>query len=129
MGLLDKVVDKAVEKYTKKETIRISCEQMAEIVREEFIKGADEEFLRKVSKTAKGGGVITQKNLESKNERYTLHVGCIQAGVAFGRRKVVWIQDNQANKFYQLDKDRNWKKFYKAVDSDVKMERVNRNRL
>ena len=128
MGLIDKLGDKAVEKITGKETIRLTFDQVAEIVKDEFIKGADDEFLNKVAKTAKGGGLFTVKNLESKAGRYTLHVGNIQNGIIFGRRKAVWIQDNEANKFYELDKDRKWKKFYKAVETACKMERINRNR-
>lgn len=128
MGLFDKLGDIAVEKITKKETIRLSYEQIAEIVKDEFIKGADDEFIEKVRKTAKGGNMFTEKKLESKSGRYLLYVGNTQSGLLFGRRKAVWIQDNEANKYYELDKDRKWKKFYKTVESACKMERVNRGR-
>lgn len=128
MGILDNLADKAVEKFAKKETIRLPFEQVAEIVKDEFIIGADEEFLKKVDETAKGGNMFTEKKLESTSGRYLLHVGNLQRGVAFGKRKTVWVQDNETNKFYQLDKDSKWKNFYQAVSTAVKMEKINRSR-
>lgn len=130
MGLIDKLGDKAVEKFAKKETIRLSFEQVAEIVNREFIIGADDEFLSQVIKTAKGGAVKAW-TLVSKNGRYEMRVaGDIPniLDLLLGRKKVVWVEDNEANKFYQLDKDRKWKKFYKAVETACKMERINRSR-
>lgn len=128
MGLLNKVSDSVVQKITKKETIRIPYEQLSEIVNDEFIKGADDDFLKQVRTTAKGGGMITQKNLTSKSERYTLYVGSWNYNWLFGRRKQTYIFDNSENKFYQLNKDRHWKKFYKAVDAAIQAEKINRTR-
>ncbi len=91
MGLLNNVTDSLVKKIAKAETIRITYQQLAEIVRDEFIKGADDEFLKKVQKTAKGGGWITKKNLDSASGRYTLHVGCWNTGYILGRRKQTYI--------------------------------------
>lgn len=129
MGVMNNLTDKLTEKITKKETIRLTFEQIAKIVKDEFIDGANDEFLDKVLKTAKGGSFITEKRLESANGRYLLFVGRTQDGVAlFGRRKQVWVEDKEANKFYQIDKKRSWKKFYKAVSAYINMEKVNRNR-
>ncbi len=128
MGVLDRLGDKAVEKFAKKETIRLPYEQMAEIVKKEFIIGADDEFLSQIIKTAKGGAVKAG-TLLSKNGRYEMRVaGDIPniLDLLLGRKKVVWIQDNEANKFYQLNKDRKWKKFYKEVETACKMERIHR---
>ena len=61
MSLLDKASDLILKKVTKKETIRISYEQLTKLVKDEFIKGANDEFLKKVQKTAKGGGWVTKK--------------------------------------------------------------------
>ncbi|MBR0277864.1 MAG: hypothetical protein IJQ50_05350 [Clostridia bacterium] len=73
--------------------------------------------------------MFTEKKLESKNGRYLLQVGGTQRGVLLlGKRKTVWVKDMEANKFYQLDKDRKWKKFYKSVLGEINMERINRNR-
>lgn len=128
MSIFENLSDKAVAKFAKKETIRVPYEQIVEILKDEFITGADDEFLQKVLKTAKGGSFFTSKKLESVSGRYLFHVGILQRGIIFGKRKCVWIQDNEANKFYQLDKDRYWKKFYKSADAAIKMEKINRNR-
>ena len=128
MSLLDKANDSILKKVAKKETIHISYEQLTELVKDEFIKGANDEFLKKVQKTAKGGGWVTKKDLNSASGRYTLHVGSWNTGYIFGRRKQTYIIDNVENKFYQLDKDGKWKKFYKAVCGAIQMEKINRSR-
>ena len=127
MGLLDKVSDFVLKKVTKKETVRVNYEQLTEIVKEQFINGADDEFLNKVLKTAKGGGVFTQKVLKSNPERYTFFVGGGNRWF-FGREKQSYVFDNVENKFYELDKDRHWKKFYRAVDAAIQTEKISRNK-
>ena len=112
---------------TNKETTRLHYEELSKIVTDEFIKGADDAWLGKVLKTAKGGFVIT-KEMKSKNERYDFHVGTRPRGLVWLASKPVWILDNEANRFYQLDKDIKWKKFYKAIEVAVNMEKINRNR-
>jgi len=128
MGLLDNISDTITSKVSKKETIRLQYSQLAEMVKDEFIVGADDEFLNQVVKTAKGGGVFTERNLLSKDERYLLYVGGWNRGWIFGISKMIYILDSELNKFYQLDKDRSWKKFYKTVNTDVELEKINRNR-
>lgn len=129
MGVFEKFEDAVTKGLSGKETIRVPFEQLSKIVYDEFIKGSDDEFLEKVKKTAKDGCMFTEKKLESKDGRYLLQVGCTQSGVLiFGNRKTVWIKDIEANKFYQLDKDRKWKKFYKSVLGEINMEKINRNR-
>ena len=127
MGLFDKMSDMAIGGLTKKETIRLPYEEMAKIVTEEFIKGADDSELAKVMKTAKGG-FLFDKEMKSKSERYDFHVGTRPHGLVWLASKPVWVLDCEANKFYQLDKDLKWKKFYKAIETAVKMEKINRVR-
>ena len=127
MGLIDKMSDMVIGGITKKETIRLPYEELAKIIADEFIKGADDVWLAKVVKTAKGGCVFN-KDMKSKNERYNFHVGTRPRGLLWLASKPVWILDNEANKFYQLDKDTKWKKFYKAIEVAVNMEKINRNR-
>jgi len=57
-----------------------------------------------------------------------LYVGGWNRGWIFGISKMIYILDSELNKFYQLDKDRSWKKFYKTVNTDVELEKINRNR-
>lgn len=126
MSILNRLEDVAVAKLSKRETIRLPYSQMADLVNEYFVKGADFLFLEKVLVAAKGGGFITQRNLDSVCGRYNLHVGSIKRGILFfGISKDVWILDNEMNKFYQLDKNMHWKKFFKAVKANIDMERIN----
>lgn len=127
MGIIGKMDDLVVRGITKKETIRLPYEELAKIVTDEFIKGTDDIWLRKVLKTAKGG-FLFPKDMQSKNERYDFHVGTRPHGLVWLGSKPVWILDNEANKFYQLDKNIKWKKFYKTIEAAVKMEKINRNR-
>lgn len=131
MGILDRLGDKAVEKITKRETIRLPFDQMAQLVQDWFIAKADDEYLEAVGRTAKCAGVFPVRKMTSKDEKYNWRVEKLRWSifdVIRGRRKVVWILDVDAKKFYQLDKDKDWKKFYNAVDTAIKMEKVNRNK-
>lgn len=127
MGLMGKMSDMVTGHITKRETIRLPYEELARIIADEFIKGADDAWLSKVLKTAKGGVVFT-KDMKSENERYHFHVGTRPRGLLWLASKPVWILDNEANRFYQLDKNSKWKKFYKAVEVAVNMEKINRMR-
>lgn len=127
MGLINKMSDMVIDGITKKETIRLPYEELAKIVTDEFITGANDAWLKKVLKTAKGGFVFP-KDMKSTNERYDFHVGTRPRGLVWLGSKPVWIFDNEANRFYQLDKNIKWKKFYKAIEAAVNMEKINRNR-
>ncbi len=127
MGLVDKMSDMVVGGITKKETIRLPYEELAKIVTDEFIKGVDDARLGKVLKTAKGG-VVFCKEMKSENGRYVFYVGTRPRGLLWLASKPAWILDNEANKFYQLDKNIKWKKFYKTIKVAANMERINRNR-
>ena len=124
MGLFDKLGDKVVEKLTGKETICLPCENMVQLVSDIFIFGNDEEYLNNLLRIAEGKWYKkdgeTYFNITSADGRYMLKVTKIS-----GSKKQVWIQDDAANKFYQLDKDKEWKRFYQAVDARIKMHRIN----
>lgn len=127
MGIIGNLVDKALDKAMKTETINLPFEQLAQIVKDEFMPGADDEFLKKLEKTAKGS-LFRAKCLDTASGRYQLYVGVLRGGFNLSGRRNVWIMDREVKKFYQLDKPSKWKKFYKLVRTDVRMERVNRNR-
>lgn len=127
MGVLNWLEDASVKTLTNKETIRLPYEELAEIVRKELINGADDAFLALVRKTAKGG-FLFPKEMKKPDGRYEFHVGALQSGMWLLRMKSVWLLDNEQNRFYQLDKDRKWKDFYRLVDTAIKMERINRER-
>ena len=131
MGLLDKVSDSVLKKVTKKETVRVNYEQLAEIVKKQFINGADDDFLKKICKTAKGGYCsYTGKDLTSVDKNYLFHVGTRQNNILFlvGGGMEAYVFNKEEKKFYQLDKNRNWKKFYKSIISTVNAEKLNRNK-
>lgn len=109
MGLLAKLGDKAVEGVFDAKTIRVKYDELAKIVTDKFIAGADDSFLKTVAKTAKGGIVIS-KEMKSKNERYDLHVGVRPNGLIWLNSKPAWVFDNEEQTFYQLDHNIKWKK-------------------
>lgn len=125
MGLSNFLADKIVKKVTGAETIRFSTDAMCELVKEHFIQGADDAFLESVRKTAKGN-LFKIANLFSKNNRYELRVQNIQIGILCKTQKSVYVLDHEKNTFYQLDKDKNWKKFYTTIDNMIKLEKINR---
>lgn len=127
MGLMNKISDIAVKGMTHAETLRLPYEELVKFVDEEFVRGADDAFLAKVKKTAKGG-IVFYKEMKSVNGRYDFHVGTRPNGLLWLNSKPVWIFDNEANKFYQLDKNLKWKKFFKAVETAITREKINRNR-
>ena len=127
MGLLNKLGDLAVKGMTRAETVRVPYEELAKFVDAEFIRGADDGFLAQVKKAAKGG-VLFPKELKSVNKRYDFRVGTRPNGLLWLSSKPVWVFDNEVNKFYQLDKNLHWKKFYKAVEAFIAREKINRNR-
>lgn len=127
MGLIEKIGDKAIGGLTKSETVRISYEELAEIIKREFIDGQDDAFLSKVLKTAKGGFLFS-KNLKSKKQRYDFHVGTRPHGLVWLNSKPAWVFDNEENKFYQLDKNIKFKKLYQTIKTLVHSEKYNRNK-
>ncbi len=126
MGLSNFLADKIVKKVSGAETIRFATEALCELVKEHFIQGADDAFLESVRKTAKGGGLLRNTRLFSKDNRYELFVSNIHRGMIFGIRKTVYILDHEKNVFYELDKEKNWKQFYTVVDGMIKLEKINR---
>jgi len=127
MGLFNWLEDSVVKATTNRETIRLSYDGMAKVVEQFFIQGANESFLLQVKRVSKGG-LFFSKELKSPDGRYTLQVGALQRGLWLLQSKYVWILDDHDNKFYQLDKDRTWKKFNKAVIAAIEQEIIRPNR-
>lgn len=125
MGIFDKATDKLIGlKYE-----RIPYEQMVSMVRENFIKGADDDFLKEIKKTAKGGmfqyGI---RSLDSKNERFRIIVNPLMGSfMIWIMGKDVSLIDKQEGKDYMI-RSRQWKKFYKFVLRTIEDEKLNRTR-
>ena len=112
VGIIDTILDAGVKKISGRENIRITPEQLAQIVYEKFIQGADSLFLTKITKIMNSkfcGGKIV-----SKDERYRLELGPVQAGIIFGVRRTVWIHDINTKSLYII-KDKEHKKFRRLV--------------
>lgn len=122
--LLDKISDVAVKGFTGMETIRLPYGELTKIVVREFIYGSDDTFLEKVRKTAQCGFVVP-KEMKSKNGKYDFHVKKRPNGLLWLSSKLVWILDCETNKYYQLDKNLKWEKFYEAVETAVNNEKTN----
>ena len=127
MGLLNWLEDSVVKATTNRETIRLSYDGLAKVVEQFFIQGADESYLLQVKRVSKGG-LFFPKELKTADGRYTLQVGALQRGLWLLQSKSVWVLDSVENKFYQLDKDRTWRKFNKSVTAAIEQEIISRNK-
>ncbi len=110
MGLFEKVRDKAF----KLNTTYLPYDKMAELVKKEFIDGANADQLRKVKKAAKGG-----LDVASLSGKYTF--GCSMTTnfsnfiAIFAPKRDVFIEEVGTKNMYQLDASKNYRKFRKAV--------------
>lgn len=123
MSIIDKGIDLIIKKVSGKETIRIEPKQLLQIVKDEFIFGADEETLKMLFKMAKGP--FWGRKLLSKNERYCFMINGLQRNYAFGVGRTVWVEDLEKKCFYQIS-DRKWRKFKKLFASALNQERISR---
>lgn len=123
MSILDKATDAAVKKISGSDTIRIEPDQLAQMVYEEFISGADDIRLSEIEKVVTGKALL-DSSIKSITERYELRVTGVQRGVMFGVRRGVWVLDTEQNKFYQI-KDTEWKEFKAQVIHMINDIRIN----
>lgn len=125
MGLFDKTTDKLMGlKYEN-----IEYERMLSMVQEYFIKDADDNFLKKVKRTSKGGflrGWITK--LDSSDNRFRLVVDPKMGSfMIWIMGKDVSLVDKEEKKDYMIS-SRKWKKFYTGVLKLIEEEKTNRNK-
>ena len=100
-------------------TIKTSYDEIAKLVAREFIAGADKAFLKKVEKTAKGGGFFAPKTLTSKNKNFILFVGKRPKFLFWLNHKEVWFRDKAKKTVYEMNSKKDWEKFYQAVVTEV----------
>lgn len=110
-----------MSKKEKAERRKVSAEELAQIVEREFVANADEKFLKKVLKTAKGG-IRHSKTLKSADKRFVLIVGF--PFFFFLPHKDVTLIDEADNVIYALEKERYWKAFYTAVKAAVEAKKT-----
>lgn len=125
MGVLERIR----KNMTGMETVCISYSQMASMVRTKFIEGADDDYLKKVKRTAKSRTFdrYSIDQLDSKDGNCQLTVYPILSSffiLLLGKHVSL---TNQEEKTVYTIKNRQWKKFYKAVELAIEMEKLNRN--
>ena len=81
--------------------IKISCEEMITMVTKEFIIGSDTKYLKKVEKTAKGGGIFNDVGKSLRNNSKTFSFCVLQPLFFFMKSKDVIIIDEK-NKIMHL---------------------------
>lgn len=121
MGLFSKIQ----EKVTGMENVRITYDQMVDLVRIRFIEGADSEFLKKVKSTAKSVTFAryTISSLESKDQLRKLTVyPIIGSFMILLLGKHVSLTDREEKRVYTIS-SRKWKKFYKGVVKAIEAEK------
>ncbi len=100
-------------------------EQMVQMVTDKFITGSDASFLKKVGKTAKGGGLFNDVGnlLESKDKTVTL---CVLAPFFFfmkSKTVMFTITKPDENVTYTMDSKKDWPKFYQGVLDAIEKEK------
>jgi hypothetical protein len=111
------VGDKIVSKISggRINTVHMKRDEMVDLVDKCFIQQATtQEEYRAIWKTIKRG-IIIDKYLVSKDEKYELHTKSSQFGGSL--HKYVWIHDKSENVFYEYDY---WYGFYGKFKKAVK---------
>lgn len=114
-GLVNTIADSVVEKVSGIKTMAMSVEELTDLISSIYIDGVSEEGKNELKKAIKGG-LFRDVILKSKDGRYTLLVGSYQIYYAPFTRRTVWIEDHEMKVYYQLAKDRWYKKLKAAVN-------------
>lgn len=104
-----------------KNRIEISCEEMVKMVTKEFITGSDAAFLKKVGKTAKGGGMLNDFGRVLCNKDKTFGF-CVFKPLFFFMNKEVIFTDEVNKLSYIMTPKKDWKKFYQAIKDAIAKE-------
>lgn len=124
MAMTDKIVNKLTGRNI--ETVSMSLEQIVELLKKNYISQAtsDEEYST-IMKTIKGG-LLFDKKLTSKDNRYILTCMTRQRVSIFNlkRHNIVWIHDLESDKFYEYCAW-SFKKLRKAVKQAIASAKAN----
>ena len=104
------------------QNLKISCEEMVKMVTKEFIAGSDSAFLKKVEKTAKGGGMLNDvgKALHNKNQTFTFEV--LKPLFVSMKGKDVVLYDRENDIVYDMDSKPDSPKFYEGIVNAIAKE-------
>ncbi len=98
-----------------RQTIKISCDEMVEMVTREFITGSDPAFLKKVAKTAKGGGIMNDVGKVLRNKSKTFSFVVYKPLFFFMKSRPVYVADDVKKINYLMDPKKDWPKFYENI--------------
>ena len=105
-------------------SIKISYKEMADKVISTFVVGADDAFLKKVEKAAKGGGIFNDigNALTTPDKKYAFFVGA--PFFFFMKSKDVCFIEKETKQAYDMKPNSDWKKFYDLVLAAIAEERA-----
>ena len=105
-----------------RQTVKISCEEMVAMVTKEFITGSDASFLKKVGKTAKGGGIFNDVGKALRNKSKTFSFCVLQPFFFFMKSKDVILGDEVKKINYQMASKKDWPRFYEGIMNAIAKE-------
>lgn len=99
----------------------LTCDEMVKKVVDTFVVGSDQKFLKKVEKTAKGGGILNDigKALSTADKKYAFAV--LAPFFFFMKSKEVLFIDTVNNIEYTMPK-KEWPQFYQAIKNAISSE-------
>lgn len=79
-------------------TYKVNADQLAGIINQTFIQGADADYLREVEKVIKGSKVVPRK-IESMDGKFVLYVSAFNRGLTTHRK--VWVGKVETEEFWE----------------------------
>ena len=120
MGLGDSLLNSVFG--TNIRTIKVSTEQLAEIIDEKFIKPAvTKSELDKIEDTIKGNITPFPKEMDSMDNKFHLYVSGFQRGLTTHR--TVWVKNVESQEVFE------WKGYTLGSLKDNVITRINRRRI
>ena len=103
-------------------TIKMSSDEIAKIVVEKFVVGADATALKKLERAAKGGdGFFNRGSFYSSDDKnYTLMVG--SPFFFFMKSKDVSFWDIEGDVIYEMKPSSEWPRFYQLIREAIAEE-------
>ncbi len=116
---------KVADKVFGLDTTYLPYNELVQKIKETILVGANQEQLARIEKTAKGGWKFN-KTYTTDDGHYSL---CVmpEYSIIFrylpsmlGLKKDVYLYDTVDKKYYQIDNKKDWKKFYQAIQEEIK---------
>lgn len=104
---------------------KVSYDEIVKVVAQKFISGADEDFLRKVEKTAKGARG-SFKNLKTPDKKILLSVSPGPTFLFWLKHHDVAVKNQETKEVFEMSSAKDWPKFYEGVKDEIEKERKNR---